>query len=459
MMNALDLAAIASLLGVSFAGAALPVSGAAIDSRRVVRGDLFVATRGRHVDGHDYVGAAAERGAVAALVERPVDAPIPCLVVPDAIDALTRIGAANRRAYHGPLVAITGSCGKTSVKNMCRAVFSRAGSTVATAGNYNNEIGVPLTLARLGDNTRYAVVEMGATGRGDVAHLCRLAQPTVSTVLNAMEAHLAGFGSVADVAKIKAEILDGLGEAGVAVLNLDSPWAELWHSHIAGSGARIITWALGRHADIGARDIVEEGLAGSRFVLRIGSEERALHLPLPGRHNIANALATAALASACGIAIDTVAAGLASAEGESGRMQHERLADGSLLIDDSYNANPGSVRAAIAFLATFAGRRTLVLGEMLELGDESVACHAEMGALARSAGIDGFVGVGAALRPAVEAFGDGGALYADRAALAPALPALLASSEIVLVKGSRGAAMEHVIADLRSTAREVASAC
>ena len=459
MMGSLDLAAIASLLGVSFAGTALPVRGAAIDSRRVESGDLFVATRGERVDGHDFVRAAAARGAVAALVERPVEAAIPCLVVPDTIAALTQIGAANRRAYRGPLVAITGSCGKTSVKNMCRAIFSQVGSTVATAGNYNNEIGVPLTLARLGDNTRFAVVEMGATGRGDVAHLCRLAQPTVSTVLNAMEAHLAGFGSVADVAEIKAEIFDGLEAGRVAVLHLDSPWTELWRSHITASGASVVTWSLVGAADVSARDVVDRGLEGSAFVLRIGAEERALRLPLPGRHNVANALAAAALASAAGVAIDSIAAGLEKAEGESGRMQHERLADGSLLIDDSYNANPGSVRAAIAMLAGFPGRRALVLGEMLELGDASARLHAEMGELAKERGIDCLAGVGAALAPAVAAFGRGATLYASRDELAPALPALLAKHDVILVKGSRGAAMEHVITALRATAREVTAPC
>ncbi len=452
MMAALNLAAVAQYLGAPYDGGPVALGGAAVDSRRVEAGDLFVAVRGAQVDGHAFVESAAERGAVAALTERPVPSPIPCLVVEDSLAALTALARRNREAFDGCVIAITGSCGKTSVKNICRAILSRAGSTVATRGNYNNEIGVPLTLARLSDDVRYAVIEMGATGRGDVAHLCDLAQPQISTVLNAMEAHLDGFGTVADVADVKAEIYDGLGRDSIAVLNLDSPYSELWRQRIEATGARTVSWSLNSPADVMARDLRDLAAAGTEFELEVDGERRLVRLPLPGLHNVANALVAAALARGAGLDIDLIADGIAAAEGEPGRLQHEKLANGVTLIDDSYNANPGSVRAAIDFLAGAEGRRGLVLGEMLELGAGSTQMHAEMGERARERGIDVFVGVGAALAPAVEAFGAGAQLFRDRAELAQSAASLMADCDVLLVKGSRGAAMEHVIADLRAVA-------
>ncbi|MEO1080548.1 MAG: UDP-N-acetylmuramoyl-tripeptide--D-alanyl-D-alanine ligase [Pseudomonadota bacterium] len=452
MMASLDLAVVAQYLGAPYDGGPVAVGGAAVDSRRVEAGDLFVAVPGAQVDGHAYVESAAERGAIAALTERPVSAPIPCLVVEDSLAALTALARRNRDAYEGCVLAITGSCGKTSVKNICRAILSRAGTTVATRGNYNNEIGVPLTLARLSDDVRYAVVEMGATGRGDVAYLCDLARPRISTVLNAMEAHLDGFGSVADVADVKAEIYDGLGQDSIAVLSLDSPYSELWKQRIEATGARTVSWSLHGPADVTARDLRDLAAEGTEFELEVDGERSPVRLPLPGRHNVANALVAAALARGAGLGIDTIADGMAAAEGEPGRLQHEKLANGLTLIDDSYNANPGSVRAAIDFLAGAGGRRGLVLGEMLELGPESRRMHAEMGERARERGLELFVGVGDALAPAVDAFGTGAQLFRDRAELAGSAAELMATCDVLLVKGSRGAAMEHVIADLRAVA-------
>ncbi|MEM9758199.1 MAG: UDP-N-acetylmuramoyl-tripeptide--D-alanyl-D-alanine ligase [Pseudomonadota bacterium] len=452
MMASLDLAAVAQYLGTPYEGRPVAVGGAAIDSRRVEAGDLFVAVPGAQVDGHSYIASAAERGAIAALTERPVSAPIPCLVVEDSLAALAALARRNRDAYEGCVLAITGSCGKTSVKNICRAMLSRAGRTVATRGNYNNEIGVPLTLARLSDDVRYAVVEMGATGRGDVAYLCDLARPRISTVLNAMEAHLDGFGSVADVADVKAEIYDGLGRESIAVLSLDSPYSELWKQRIDATGARTVSWSLRGPADITARDLRDLAAQGTEFELEVDGEHARVRLPLPGRHNVANALVAAALARGAGLDLGPIADGIAAAEGEPGRLQHEKLANGLTLIDDSYNANPGSVRAAIDFLAGVEGRRGLVLGEMLELGPDARRMHAEMGSRARERGLDLFVGVGDALAPAVDAFGAEGQLFRDRAELAGSAAALMAACDVLLVKGSRGAAMEHVIDDLRAVA-------
>ncbi|WOJ98369.1 UDP-N-acetylmuramoyl-tripeptide--D-alanyl-D-alanine ligase [Congregibacter brevis] len=454
MMSAMTLPVIAERLGAVYTGAALAVSGVAIDSRAIGPGDLFVALPGERVDGHDYIDAAVANGAVAALVQRPVDASIPCLLVSSCLAALSELGRASRDLSQSIVVAITGSCGKTTVKNLCRSIFSQAGATLATSGNYNNEIGVPLTLSRIEDQTRYAIVEMGATRRGDIAHLCALARPSITTVLNAMEAHLEGFGSVADVADIKAEIYDGLSGDGFAVLNLDQPWVDLWRERIAKAGAASVTYSLVDGGDISVSDLTDRGLQGSDFILHMGDESRGVSFPLPGRHNVSNALAAAALAKAAGLSLGQIVAGLEMAESEPGRLQTERLSGGKVLIDDSYNANPGSVRAAIDLLAGTRGRSLLVLGEMLELGEESPQRHAEMGSLARELGISQFVGIGDALKPAVEAFGDTAHWYPSREAVTPDLPALLERSDTVLVKGSRGAAMESVLAELRGIASE-----
>ncbi|MDP5054237.1 MAG: UDP-N-acetylmuramoyl-tripeptide--D-alanyl-D-alanine ligase [Congregibacter sp.] len=463
MMSGLTLSRVAQHLGLAYTGAPTRIAGLAIDSRQVKAGELFIALPGERSDGHDFIDAAVSNGAIAALVERPVQTSIPCLQVANCLAALSEIGRANRELSTSVVVAITGSCGKTTVKNLCRSIFSEAGPTVATAGNYNNEIGVPLTLARLADDTRYAIVEMGATRRGDIAHLCTLARPSITTVLNAMEAHLEGFGSVADVADIKAEIFDGIAPAGpgtnrTAILNLDQPWVSLWRSRIAAAKASTLSYSLESGADLGVSNLRDHGLAGSSFVLHIKAESHEVRFPLPGRHSVANALAAAALATAAGLSLAQIVTGLERAQAEAGRLQAEQLANGKTLIDDSYNANPGSVRAALQLLATTPGRSLMILGEMLELGDESPARHAEMGELARSLGVAGFVGVGEAVRPAVEAFGSAGQWFASREALRPQLASLLAGSDTILVKGSRGSAMESVLSALRETSRE-ASLC
>lgn len=476
MMSALDLSLIARRVGAAYQGPARPVAGVVIDSRQVSPGDLFVALRGARADGHDYVEAAAARGAVAAIVERRFEhrvertlqregegedegapcAALPLLRVDSGPAALAQLARANRAASSALVLGITGSCGKTSVKNMCRAIFSRAGPTVATAGNYNNELGVPLTLARLGDDTRFAVLEMGAAGPGDIAHLCALATPRIATVLNALQAHLDGFGSVADVAAGKAEIFDNLGRDGVAVLNLDAPWAPLWRARIAASGARVITWSLRGPADVSAAfnddRALRGALHGTCFELRVGARTCCVRLPLPGRHSVGNALAAAALATAAGLNADLIGQGLEQVAPAAGRLCPETLADGTVLIDDSYNANPGSVRAAIEWLCQIPGSRALILGEMLELGGESAAQHAQMGRLARERDVHTFIGVGAAVAPAARAFGACAVLYPDRDALLPALPSVLRSHDTILVKGSRGAAMDALLAALRAAA-------
>ena len=450
MMRSMNLARVAQELGIEFDGVARPIAGVAIDSRKVNQGDLFVALPGARVDGHEYVERAAEQGAIAAIVERPIEASIPCFLVDDSLTAMSDIARANRADFSGTVVAMTGSCGKTTVKNICHSIFRLADSTVATEGNYNNEFGVPLTLARLSDETRYAVVEMGAAGRGHIAHLCSLARPSVSVVLNAMEAHLDGFGTVADVADIKAEIYDDLPAGGTAVINQDQPWAEVWERRAAETGASKLTYSVWESADVFASDIEASGVASSRFALHYEGLQVAVELPLPGEHSVSNALAAASLALGAGLNLELVAQGLARAEGEAGRLQATSLNDSTTLIDDSYNANPGSVRAAIAYLDGAFRRPALILGEMLELGEESEAMHREMGELARDAKLQSFVGVGEMLKPAVAAFGPGGSWCAEVSEVAERIAELVDNCDAILVKGSRGAAMERVVNMFRS---------
>jgi len=423
-----------------------------IDSRRCTAGSLFVALPGSRVDGHGFIAQAAAAGAVAALVRSPQATELPQLVVADAAQALGQLGALNRERFSGALVAITGSCGKTTTRALLASVLARAGDTLATEGNYNNELGVPLTLLRLAPEHAFAVVEMGAAGIGHVDYLCRLARPTVSVVLNAMAAHLDGFGSVEGVARGKAEIYDHLGPEGVAVVNLDQPWAQQWRARAEYSGARVICYATGheRHAvqpDVFASDVEAAGAEGSRFRLHTPRGDAPVRLRLPGTHNIGNALAAAAAAHACGLEASLIAEGLAEVVPVAGRLQRHQC--GSLtVLDDCYNANPGSVRVAIDLLAASPAPRVLVLGAMAELGEDSAALHREVGAYARASGLDALVGVGAALAPTVQAFGDRGQLFDTCAAADAAREHWLPPTGTLLLKGSRSAAMERLLDSL-----------
>jgi UDP-N-acetylmuramoyl-tripeptide--D-alanyl-D-alanine ligase len=413
------------------------------DSRQLAGGDLFVALRGERFDGHDYLDQVAAAGAVAALVSEPADSTLPQLQVADTLRGLGRLGAYNRALFKGPLVAITGSSGKTTVKNMVRAVLSQRGRTLATEGNLNNEIGVPLTLLALEPGVEFAVVEMGAAKAGDIAWLCELGRPTVALLLNAMPAHLQGFGSVDDVAAAKGEIFDGLGKDGCAVINADLAWADDWRRRAGDS--RVLDFGLNSAAAITATAVQSHGTRGVSFTAITPGGELPVNLSLPGVHNVANALAAIAVGLACGLRLDEIGAGLATVQPTSGRLAAAVSPAGATVIDDCYNANPGSVRAAIDMLAGCEGRRTLVLGAMRELGPTSEALHRDIGDYARTAGLDRFWGVGPELQCAVDSFGEGGRWFADCEAAIDACGHEFGAADTVLVKGSRSARMERVL--------------
>lgn len=450
-MRPFSLAELVTPLQGSLVDADADFSGVSTDSRSIRPGDLFVALSGANFDGHQFVADVAADGAVAALVVKEVEAALPMLRVPDTLQALGQLGALNRRYFEGELIAITGSCGKTTVKNLLLGILKAQASTLAADGNFNNEIGVPLTLLRLQPRHRYAVVEMGAAAAGDVDYLCRLAEPTISVLLNAMPAHLQGFGSVDQVARAKGEIFEALAGQGTAVINADSPWLSRWLRQ-AGAASRLL-FGFSATAEVSADDVLVRE-SGSTFQLRTPRGGARVELGLPGRHNISNALAAAAVATALGIETAAIAASLSAAQALPGRLQRISLAGGISLLDDSYNANPGSVRAAIDVLAAQSPRRWLVLGAMAELGPDSDSLHAEIGSYARECGIEHCWVCGEEARPVAVGFGASARCYGDRDSLVAALAPLLTAGDVLLIKGSRSAAMDKVVTALRRARAE-----
>ncbi len=366
MMRPITLSELEAPLAGALQGADQTFSRVCTDSRSLCPGDLFVALRGESFDGHDYLEQVAVDGAVGALVSSPRSLELSQLVVADTQRGLGLLGAYNRSLFTGPLVAITGSSGKTTVKNMVAAVLSTQGETLATEGNFNNEVGVPLTLLRLHPAVAFAVVEMGAAKAGDISWLCELGRPSVSLLLNAMPAHLEGFGTVDDVAAAKGEIFAALGAGDVAVINADQHWASQWR-RTAGQ-ATVLDFGLEQPAAITATAIQPRGVEGVSFIVSTPVGEAPVRLALPGRHNVANALAAIAVGLACELSLAQICRGLESVQPVAGRLRPVSTALGVTLIDDCYNANPGSVRAAIDLLAGCGGRRTIVLGAMKELG-------------------------------------------------------------------------------------------
>jgi UDP-N-acetylmuramoyl-tripeptide--D-alanyl-D-alanine ligase len=441
------LSEVAAAAGGRLAGADAAVAGVSIDSRTLEAGQLFVALRGERFDGHAFVAAAAAKGAAGAIVEKAVQADLPQVVVRDAQAALAAL-AADWRARSGALViGVGGSNGKTTTKELLAAILGGAGPTLATRGNLNNHIGVPLTLLRLEPRHRFAVVEMGANHPGEIAALAALARPAIALVTNAGDEHLEGFGDLAGVAHAEGEMFAALAPDGTAVINADDPFAELWQT-MAPRGVRVLRFGIDAPADVRAQAIagrIESGAFVTGFALAVGGELARVKLPLAGRHNVSNALGAAAASFAAGVPLPAIAAGLERMRPVAGRLQLKPGLRGSWLIDDSYNANPSSVRAGIDVLAGLPGEHWLVLGEMAELGDETVASHSGVGDYARRAGVTRLFALGAAARYAADAFGARASWFQDAVELADALAASLEPGVTALVKGSRVNRLERVV--------------
>lgn len=438
----MQLSAIAMWTRGRLLGADAEVNGVAIDTRKLKTGDLFAAFKGERVDGHDYLAQALAAGASGALVARKLDCPLPQVLVDDVEAALGDLASAVRAQRHARVIGITGSNGKTTVKTLTASILALHGRTHVSVGSFNNEIGLPLTLLSMPEDAEYAVLEMGAGKPGDIAYLAAIARPEIGLVNLIAPAHLERMGSVEGVAETKGALYQALPADGVAIINADDAFAGFF-AGLAGA-RRVLRFALEHPADVGA-SIVEQRADGSRFMLRTPAGHAEVNLALSGRHNVANALAAASIALALELPLATIVAGLEQARAVAGRLRRVALPGGAILIDDSYNANPSSMAAAIATLALAAGERWLVIGDMAELGKDARALHAAVGAQARASGIERLFAVGPLSVAAVEAFGAGGAHYADKASLVAALQAGLHGDVSCLVKGSHSAGMEQVV--------------
>ena len=447
----MDMREAALATGGTLHGPAVGFSGVTTDSRAVNAGDLFIALEGERFDGHEYVGEALRRGAVAAVTAHRVDTalPAPQLLVDDTRLALGRLASHWRGRFAIPLVALTGSNGKTTVKEMIAAILAaHSGSddaVLATRGNLNNDIGMPLTLLGLRASHRFAVIEMGMNHAGEIDYLTRIARPTVALVNNAQRAHVGILGSVDAIARAKGEIYAGLGDGGIAIVNADDAFADYWKG--LNRGRRVVSFALGAAAH------VRGDARGDELHVALPSGGFEVRLQVRGEHNRRNALAACAAAFALDVPAAAMREALARFGGVPGRLQRRRAASGAVVIDDTYNANPESMKAALEVLAEEPGRKVFVMGDMGELGDEAPAMHAEIGRFAAQLGVDRLLATGEASRKAVDAFGERGAHFDAIDELVAAALNEARAGVTLLVKGSRFMEMERVAEALATGGR------
>jgi len=429
------------------------------DTRSLQQGELFIALRGDKYDAHDFLADALAKQPCALVVENYYpEISVPQLVVSDSLLALGQIAAFNRSLFTGPLIAITGSSGKTTVKTLVASILNEMGATHATKGNFNNHIGVPLTLLQLDAQHQFAVIEMGASGPDEIAYLCSLAKPQVAMINNVMPAHIAGFGSIEGVARAKGEIYSGLAKAASAkaVVNLDDVFAAQWLQQLAQqdfTAQQVIKVSLhDTGADCYAQNIVTKNV-GLEFTLHINNTSAAMFLNAQGQHSVRNGLMAAACAVAVGANLQHVQRGLENFAPVAGRMSRQRGYQQATIIDDSYNANPGSVRAAIDVLSQ-AECGILVLGDLGELGEDAAQMHAELGSYARSKSVYKLFTLGVLSENASQAFGANAEHFQQREALVAALKAIADTKTTFLIKGSRSAKMELVVRELCDLAGE-----
>ncbi|MGB1328139.1 MAG: UDP-N-acetylmuramoyl-tripeptide--D-alanyl-D-alanine ligase [Porticoccaceae bacterium] len=415
-----------------------------IDSRNFADGDLFIAIKGERFDGHEFLGEVAIRASGLVVSQPDKSLPIPQWVVEDTTQALGQLARINRDRFDGPLIAITGSSGKTSVKEMVAAIFSQNAVVHATTGNLNNHIGVPLTLLSMEKNAEVAVIEMGASGGGEIAYLCDIAKPDIALVNNIQHAHIEGFGSIEGVASAKSEIYSGLKANGTAVINLDLSWSEEWQKSL--TNMRCVSFSIERtDADLYVDHIETLESGCCEFELCANDQRISLVLPMPGLHSVKNAVAAAACALASGITLKQIVKGLTEVKPVSGRLNIHQLSNNLTLIDDAYNANPDSFKAAIDVLGAVEGNKVLVMGDMAELGERAMELHEEIGDYAQKKGLDALHTVG--LLSAVVANKFGGTHHSSKQDLINALTDLCAkkTKTTILIKGSRSSGMDEVV--------------
>ncbi len=424
--------------------------GLATDSRQVKPNNLFVAWRGENCDGHDFVREAAKNGAAALLTEKQVDSPLPCLIVPDSLKAMGELASYYRNQFDIPFIAVTGSNGKTTIKNMLAAIFTEhfhdAKQCLVNESSFNNHVGLPLTLFQLNDQHQVVITEMGMNHFGEISYLTHIARPDIVLINNAFPCHLAGVGGTLEgVAKAKGEIFEGLKTSGIAVLNADSEFYHYWKK--LAKKHQQLSFGVEHDADIMARDIQLLG-DHAEFILKTPHGDIDIHLPLLGQHNVMNALAAAAVSVAAKVDLQTIKQGLETFKTTDRLLQIHYLKNGVTLIDDAYNANPASTRAAIDVLKQMPGEKVFVFGDMKELGDDEKKFHQEIGVYAKNAGVHHLLALGDLAKETTHAFGEGARHFENQEALFEDLKPLLKKESVVLVKGSNSMNMKWFVDQL-----------
>ena len=445
----------ARAMGGTLNGADRSFDSVSIDGRRLCPGALYVALKGARFDGHEFLSQAAQAGAVGAVVEQYQNIDIPQIKVSDSRLALGDLATYWRGKFAGKVVGITGSNGKTTVKELVAKILSQEGRVLATRGNLNNEIGVPLTLLEMRPEHEFAVIEMGANHAGEIAYLTSLVHPDVALITNVAAAHLEGFGSINGIAQAKGEIFGGLGQKGIAVINADDKYEDYWLSLCADRPHR--RFSLRDEADVKGEWIPQAGGG----LLKLPTPQGSCEVPLQisGEHNARNALAAATVALALGVGVPSITRGLALFKGVAGRLQRVVAKTGIQVIDDTYNANPGSLLVALQVLVREAGEKWLVLGDMAELGGDAAQLHRDMGQKAKALGVERLYCYGNLSRYAAEGFGAGSQFFSDQQTMIGVLLNDLHHGVAVLVKGSRSMHMENVVQALTAEEQEVKSCC
>jgi len=435
---------VSEILNGTMQGSDVQFSAVSTDTRSLQPGDLYIALLGENFDGHDYLGQAEKAGAAAAIIHKNVQTKLPHIKVEDTRKALGDLAAAWRQSFNGKVVAITGSNGKTTVKEMTAAILSEQGKALATKGNFNNDIGLPLTLLRM-DKEEFAVIEMGANHHGEIAYLTSITKPDVAVITNAGPAHLEGFGSIQGVAEAKGEIYQGLDKQGIAVVNLDDEYADYWLG--LNNLHKTLTFSM---SDTSA-DVYGEwkpGANGGELSVKIKDESFTVNLQLHGIHNAMNALTAISLAGSLQVPKDKMVQALNEFNSVGGRLNFHQVSESLVVIDDTYNANPASVKAGIEVLGELSGEHWLVLGDMGELGGEEKSIHYDMGTHAKESGVDTLLAVGDASRYSVEAFGNEAIFFETKDELITFVRQHESEKINILVKGSRFMHMEEIVNSL-----------
>ncbi|XPF93881.1 UDP-N-acetylmuramoyl-tripeptide--D-alanyl-D-alanine ligase [Colwellia sp. RE-S-Sl-9] len=458
-MISLTLSTIASAVNGQLIGNDLSIDNITTDSRSLNKGDLFLALKGPNFDGHKFVEQAEKSGCLALIIDHQVDSPLPQIIVKDTHQALGQVAAFVKTTIAPKTVAITGSSGKTTVKEMVSAILSRIGNVLATKGNFNNDIGVPLTLLRLEHTHDFAVIELGANHMGEIAYTTGLTQPDVAVINNIAAAHLEGFGSLCGVARAKGEIFEGLSENGIALYNQDCQFANKWQWRLENKTVR--RFSCVSESDCFSSNVVLDDRGCASFTLNTHVGNTFIELTVPGKHNVCNAVAAALIAIEFGASLNDIRIGLAEMQPVSGRLNIHQLSPGLRLIDDTYNANVESIKAATELLASYPGKRILILGDMGELGAEARSYHQEVGEHALTCKIDHLLTVGVLSQVTTDAFNQSqktGSHFSSKEALVEALHPLIENEEqqiSILIKGSRSAHMEDVVKQVISHYQQV----